>query len=136
MAYRNPISKNWNKNNYIDFPKKKKCISTPRRLAVSVLEELMMQIGTVDDDEPEDFKAQDRMDVLDWDISYTTRCQSLGGQCDSDGKFLPTQCEENTCWCVDEAGNQPPNTNTFQKGNKDCSKIKREPNILIIYENL
>lgn len=84
----------------------------------------MMEIGSLDEDEAEELKAEDRMDVLDDEISLTTRCQSLGGQCDQEGKFLPTQCEENTCWCIDEAGNQLPNTNTFQKGEKLCGKLK------------
>lgn len=79
-----------------------------------------MQIGSVEDEEYEDLKADDRMDTMDWDIPFITRCQSLGGQCDMEGKFIPTQCEENTCWCVDEAGNQLPNTSTFMKGEKTC----------------
>lgn len=83
----------------------------------------MMQIGSVDDEEYDDLKADDRMDTMDtWEIQFTTRCQSLGGQCDQEGKFVPTQCEENTCWCVDEAGNQLPNTSTFLKGEKFCGK--------------
>lgn len=82
-----------------------------------------MQIGALEEDESEEFIAQDRMDTMDWDIPFTTRCQSLGGQCDQEGKFLPLQCEENTCWCVDEAGNQLPNTSTFQKGEKSCGKL-------------
>ncbi|XP_057651996.1 uncharacterized protein LOC130891358 isoform X1 [Diorhabda carinulata] len=84
-----------------------------------VLEELMMQIGTVEDvDEPEDIKLEDNM--LKWEIPIVGRCESLGGQCDSEGKFQPIQCEEETCWCVDEAGNQLPNTHTFRKGEKVC----------------
>lgn len=85
----------------------------------------MMQIGSADQEEEEDFIAQDRMDIGDWEIPFTTRCQSLGGQCDKEGKFLSVQCEENTCWCVDEAGNQLPNTNTFQRGDKSCGKNQR-----------
>ncbi|XP_074036900.1 uncharacterized protein [Leptinotarsa decemlineata] len=85
-----------------------------------VLEELMMQIGSIDDvDEPSDLKIED--DLMNWKVPSIGRCESLGGQCDGDGKFLPTQCEEETCWCVDEAGNQLPNTNTFMKGERLCS---------------
>ncbi|CAH1111232.1 unnamed protein product [Psylliodes chrysocephalus] len=84
-----------------------------------VLEELMMQIGSFEDsDEPADMKLEE--DITKWEIPTVNRCQSLGGQCDEEGKFLPTQCEEETCWCVDEAGNQLPNTNTFVKGEKTC----------------
>ncbi|XP_019877040.1 balbiani ring protein 3 [Aethina tumida] len=88
-----------------------------------VLEELMMQIGSFDDeDEPEDLKAEDRNnDIMNWDYKTTTRCEALGGQCDEYGKFLPTQCEEDTCWCVDEAGNQLPQTSTFPRGERVCS---------------
>lgn len=72
----------------------------------------MMQIGSFDDEEePSD---------LD-EVPVTTRCEALGGQCDENGKFLPTQCEEDTCWCVDEAGNQLLHTNTFKKGEISCS---------------
>lgn len=83
----------------------------------------MMQIGSIDDDKAEPYEAENRMDVLDWEIPFTTRCQSLGGQCDQEGKFLALQCEENTCWCVDEAGNQLSNTNTFQKDHHTCGKL-------------
>lgn len=83
----------------------------------------MMQIGSLDDDKPEDSKAENRMDIIDEEFPHPTRCHSLGGQCDYEGKFLAVQCEENTCWCVDEAGNQLPNTNTFQKGEKVCGKL-------------
>lgn len=82
----------------------------------------MMQIGSFEDsDEPADMKLEE--DITKWEIPTVNRCQSLGGQCDEEGKFLPTQCEEETCWCVDEAGNQLPNTNTFVKGEKTCSKL-------------
>ncbi|CAG9859737.1 unnamed protein product [Phyllotreta striolata] len=70
-----------------------------------VLEELLMQLGTFESAHVE---------------QESSRCRSLGGQCDEDGKFLAMQCEEETCWCVDEAGNQLVNTNTFQKGEKIC----------------
>lgn len=86
-----------------------------------------MQVGSIDsaDDDFQDYKDIDRNDIVDWHSTLLSRCHSLGGQCDEDGKFLPIQCEENTCWCVDEAGNQMPNTNTFQKGKKNCGKQSR-----------
>ncbi|KAJ8953038.1 hypothetical protein NQ314_007412 [Rhamnusium bicolor] len=87
-----------------------------------MLEELMMQIGSFDDeDKPEDLKAEDD-NLLKWEIPSTSRCEALGGQCDEFGTFLPAQCENETCWCVDEAGNQLPNTNTFLRGERFCSK--------------
>lgn len=65
----------------------------------------MMQIGSFDEEE----------------ITITTRCQALEAQCDQHGKFLPMQCNnEDLCWCVDEAGNQLPLTNSFKKGEQQC----------------
>lgn len=79
----------------------------------------MMQIGSIsDEDEPEDLMSTDNN--INWMITPVVRCQALGGQCDEDGKFLPTQCEDSTCWCVDEAGNQLPHSNTFKQGDQVC----------------
>lgn len=79
----------------------------------------MMQIGSLDgEEEPNDLNELD--DQID--VPSATRCEALGGQCDENGKFLPTQCEENTCWCVDEAGNQLLHTNTFKKGEVQCGR--------------
>ncbi|XP_060536767.1 fibrillin-1-like isoform X2 [Cylas formicarius] len=80
-----------------------------------VLEELMMQVGSFDGND-----MSDNSDSIDQDLPSKTRCQALGGQCDGEGKFLPTQCEDDTCWCVDEAGNQLPGTNTFIGREKTC----------------
>lgn len=41
--------------------------------------------------------------------------------CDEKGMFVPTQCNLETCWCVDEAGNQLPFTSTFRRNSKSCS---------------
>ncbi|XP_069681934.1 balbiani ring protein 3-like [Periplaneta americana] len=66
-----------------------------------------------------------------------TRCQTLRERmtgtnavyavnCDAEGRFSPTQCYPRKsekfpeCWCVDEAGNQLPNTTTFKRGAKIC----------------
>lgn len=59
-------------------------------------------------------------------IASTTRCDALRSSavfavnCDEIGNFYPTQCNHETCWCVDEAGNQLPLSSTFRKGAKMC----------------
>lgn len=59
-------------------------------------------------------------------IASTTRCDALRSTarftvtCDEQGNFQPMQCNHETCWCVDEAGNQLPFSNTFRKGSKKC----------------
>lgn len=59
-------------------------------------------------------------------IASTTRCDALRSTarfmvtCDEQGKFNPMQCNHETCWCVDEAGNQLPFSNTFRRGSKKC----------------
>lgn len=60
-------------------------------------------------------------------LSDITRCYGIAKTasfpvaCDEKGAFLPTQCNKNRCWCVDEAGNQIPQTSTFQKGTRECT---------------
>lgn len=55
-----------------------------------------------------------------------TRCQALklsvpfSVACDNSGSFLPTQCNDDVCWCVDSAGNQLPFSNTFTPGSHKC----------------
>lgn len=55
-----------------------------------------------------------------------TRCQALklsasfSVACDNSGSFLPTQCNDDECWCVDSAGNQLPFSNTFTSGSHKC----------------
>ncbi|XP_066152915.1 uncharacterized protein [Euwallacea fornicatus] len=85
-----------------------------------VLEELMMQLGSLD--EEEDMTPEMSIDRMDTDVSLT-RCQALGGRCNEDGKFTPIQCEDETCWCVDEAGNQLIGTDTFARGERVCKFI-------------
>lgn len=81
-----------------------------------VLEGLMMQIGSLSDDQSEEVEVPVTNKMI-------TRCQALGAQCDQQGKFLPMQCSEDLCWCVDEAGNQIPLTNSFQRGDQQCGKF-------------
>lgn len=58
-------------------------------------------------------------------VKTTTRCRSLSSAfsvaCDENGAFLPIQCNGDQCWCVDAAGNQLPNTNTFKIATKQCT---------------
>lgn len=96
----------------------------------------MMQLGSLDDDdEPKDLDDKDGT-LMDWEISPASRCQALGGQCDTEGKFLPIQCEEETCWCVDEAGNQLPNTNTFLRGEHLCCKDLKQIGIILLVHSV
>lgn len=59
-------------------------------------------------------------------IPSTTRCQALKlaasfpVACDENGAFESTQCNGNTCWCVDAAGNQLPLSSTFKRGFRNC----------------
>ncbi|XP_055616129.1 uncharacterized protein LOC129762150 isoform X2 [Toxorhynchites rutilus septentrionalis] len=56
----------------------------------------------------------------------TTRCQALQlaasfpVACDENGSFESTQCNGDTCWCVDAAGNQLPLSSTFKRATRTC----------------
>lgn len=58
-------------------------------------------------------------------IPTDTRCNALKTsasftvKCDEFGSFQPTQCNNATCWCVDQAGNQISET-TFSIGSNKC----------------
>ncbi|XP_055371709.1 uncharacterized protein LOC129605792 [Condylostylus longicornis] len=59
-------------------------------------------------------------------MKTTTRCMALKMtasfpvNCDESGAFVPTQCVDGQCWCVDAAGNQLPSSGTFPIGTKEC----------------
>lgn len=84
-----------------------------------VFEEIIMQIGTIEESLDSE-GAEDA--IVYWEQPMRTRCQALGAQCDSQGRFNSKQCDEGTCWCVDEAGNQLPLTNSFKDGEQLCRK--------------
>lgn len=60
-------------------------------------------------------------------VPKVTRCNAIKMSasfpvaCDEeDGSFRPTQCNGETCWCVDSAGNQLPFSSTFRPGSIKC----------------
>lgn len=111
-----------------------------------VMEELIRQITYVSDDSnflDEEASNNDQIIVVTEKIfglsefvgessrkliASTTRCDALRAtahftvSCDDGGNFNPIQCNHETCWCVDEAGNQLPWSTTFRKGARKCQR--------------
>ncbi|KAL1501147.1 hypothetical protein ABEB36_006531 [Hypothenemus hampei] len=83
-----------------------------------VLEELIMQLGEEVQDITNRGPIQRRYEKLE--IPKFTRCQAFKRDCDENGRYLPMQCEEESCWCVDEAGNQVSGTSAFPRGQGEC----------------
>ncbi|KAF5293262.1 hypothetical protein FQR65_LT11002 [Abscondita terminalis] len=85
-----------------------------------ILEELMLHITSMHEDEEEqDFEKETNI-ISKTELTFQSRCLSLKAQCDAHGRFLPSQCDQEKCWCVDEAGNQLPQTHSFNKGEQIC----------------
>ncbi|XP_067012696.2 thyroglobulin [Anabrus simplex] len=104
---------------------------TDQEMAV-VLAEMLKDVAMLVEEEEILGKEMESVQPL-----MRTRCQALRQQmvavnaaytveCDTDGRFAPIQCYPRNdekfpeCWCVDEAGNQLPNTTTFRRGAKIC----------------
>ncbi|GLH00224.1 Papilin [Gryllus bimaculatus] len=90
----------------------------------AVIEELLKEVALL--------AGSDESASNDTPEPLLSRCQALHHrtmgsgaeyvvECDSDGRFTPIQCYTRVsnkfpeCWCVDEAGNQLPNTTTFRR---------------------
>uniref|UniRef100_T1JEZ8 Uncharacterized protein n=1 Tax=Strigamia maritima TaxID=126957 RepID=T1JEZ8_STRMM len=46
--------------------------------------------------------------------------------CDNEGGFVPTQCDDRVCWCVDQAGIKVPDFENFVEGSEICQMRKIE----------
>ncbi|XP_063231610.1 balbiani ring protein 3-like [Bacillus rossius redtenbacheri] len=93
-------------------------------------EELLKQVSTLDDEEDNRVERRTRCQALRQLMTSTNSLYAV--ECDAHGRFAPTQCYPRSsdkfpeCWCVDEAGNQLPNTTTFRKGAKICLPVPIE----------
>nr|CAD7194476.1 unnamed protein product [Timema douglasi] len=89
------------------------------------MEELLKEVGLMEDPE-----RKTRCQALRELMTATNSLYAV--ECDAHGRFAPTQCYPRDsekfpeCWCVDEAGNQLPNTTTFKKGAKICLPVPIE----------
>uniref|UniRef100_A0A8C9TFB7 Thyroglobulin type-1 domain-containing protein n=1 Tax=Scleropages formosus TaxID=113540 RepID=A0A8C9TFB7_SCLFO len=62
----------------------------------------MMMDDTIDQDDKKVWRLV--VSITTCSLSVTTRCHGHRPQCDMDGNYLPMQCQNKYCWCVDENG--------------------------------
>lgn len=44
--------------------------------------------------------------------------------CDDDGNYLPTQCADGECWCVDNYGTEIPKSRDQSRKVQNCTVLK------------
>lgn len=95
----------------------------------------MMQLSSLEYLELDDLNDEQQNHISNLELVHQSRCEALKAQCDGQGKFLPIQCDEDQCWCVDEAGNQLPHSNAFKKGEKMCRKFRECRKVLFLIKS-